>query len=198
LLQIVRGLLSPTRVVADLIKSHQPDGGTGFIWSWHWAFFILSISTSLTLYIAPALIVPSWISWILLALYLWLIPFSRCSEILFAFLDDALDQLGGRTARTSFTPIHRLQLAMRSYMEVVLNFATLYFLLPSAWFSKEFRTVVDAIYFSGVTITTVGYGDITPCQPPSQLLTLYEILVGIILVVITFGVYIGKVGRGAA
>src|SRR5215470_14054712 len=127
----------------------------------------------------------------LVAVYLWVVPFSRCNEILFAFLDDALDRLRGQQPRTPLTPVDRLGLAMRSYLEVAGDFAILYFLLPSQWFSGNLRTIVDAFYFSGATITTVGYGDITPCHELSKLLVLYEVGIGLVLIVVTIGTYLG-------
>ncbi len=84
---------------------------------------------------------------------------------------------------------------MRSYLEVASDFAILYFLLPPQWFAGKLRTIVDAFYLSGVTITTVGYGDITPSHEWSKLLVLYEVWIGLVLIVVTFGTYIGQVQR---
>ena len=45
---------------------------------------------------------------------------------------------------------------------------------------------VDAIYFSGVTLTTVGYGDVLPRTVPLRLLALFEAASG--LIVISLGI----------
>jgi len=45
-----------------------------------------------------------------------------------------------------------------------------------------FRTVFDAIYFSVVTMTTVGFGDITPISTAGRALTVLMILSGIALI----------------
>jgi voltage-gated potassium channel Kch len=45
---------------------------------------------------------------------------------------------------------------------------------------------VDALYFSAVTITTVGYGDLSPEVWFGKLLVILEIFVGLILVVVAF------------
>jgi len=48
--------------------------------------------------------------------------------------------------------------------------------------SENFRNFSDALYFSVVTMTTVGYGDITPISEAGRLLTLLMILTGIALI----------------
>lgn len=45
-----------------------------------------------------------------------------------------------------------------------------------------FRTFLDAFYFSVVTMTTVGFGDVTPISEPGRLLTVLMILTGIALI----------------
>jgi len=48
--------------------------------------------------------------------------------------------------------------------------------------SENFSNFLDAFYFSVVTMTTVGYGDITPLSGAGRLLTLLMILTGIALI----------------
>lgn len=45
-----------------------------------------------------------------------------------------------------------------------------------------FRTFLDAVYFSVATMTTVGYGDVTPATETGRLLTILMILTGIALI----------------
>lgn len=45
-----------------------------------------------------------------------------------------------------------------------------------------FRTFLDAVYFSVATMTTVGFGDITPVSEVGRLLTVLMILTGIALI----------------
>jgi len=47
---------------------------------------------------------------------------------------------------------------------------------------KVFRTFLDAFYFSIVTMTTVGFGDVTPISDSGRLLTVSMILTGIALI----------------
>lgn len=48
--------------------------------------------------------------------------------------------------------------------------------------SAEFSTFLDAVYFSVATMTTVGYGDITPISQVGRLLAVLMILTGIALI----------------
>ncbi len=40
-------------------------------------------------------------------------------------------------------------------------------------------TVLDALYFSVITLTTVGYGDLAPTRAPSKVFTIVYILIGL-------------------
>ena len=43
----------------------------------------------------------------------------------------------------------------------------------------EGRTIIEALYFCIVTLTTVGFGDLTPTSAGTQILTIIYILTGI-------------------
>jgi hypothetical protein len=151
----------PTRVIADIVKARKSDGGTDFIRKWHWGFF-LAAPLSCALICVPSIagishLVPVW----LVVVYGVVVPFSRCNEIFYAFLSDALDQMERMEPRTKLGPVERVKLAVRSYAEIVLDFGIIYYLLPSRYFSQAFRSVIHAVYFSGITRSTVGYGDVT-------------------------------------
>ena len=48
--------------------------------------------------------------------------------------------------------------------------------------SEAFSTFLDAVYFSVVTMTTVGFGDVTPISAGGRLMTVLMILTGIALI----------------
>lgn len=48
--------------------------------------------------------------------------------------------------------------------------------------SRQFATFLDAVYFSVATMTTVGFGDVTPASETGRLLTILMILTGIALI----------------
>ena len=70
-------------------------------------------------------------------------------------------------------------------------FGLLYYFNPSFW--KQPLTFVQSIYFSIVTITTLGYGDITPQTEMARALTAFESIFGIILI----GLFLSAVTRAS-
>lgn len=70
---------------------------------------------------------------------------------------------------------------LRYYILGIIAFAVDYYIL-GAQFDKCIDSVVDALYFSSVTVTTLGYGDIVPDSPFTKLLTGLQALSGVVLV----------------
>lgn len=66
------------------------------------------------------------------------------------------------------------------YLALVPVFGVIYWLNPEFW--KEPLSFIQSIYFSVVTITTLGYGDITPITEIARSLTALQSLMGIILI----------------
>jgi len=128
---------------------------------------------------------------ILVIVFSWFYLFSRTNEIFKAFLHDAVCKLNYDPSISSLKYGERLKLAFNSYIELILLFAMVYFLSPSEFFKGcyKFSSIFEAIYFSGITITTLGYGDITPTNFVIQITTVYEVLVGFSLIIVSFAVY---------
>ncbi|HEX8695035.1 MAG TPA: potassium channel family protein [Longimicrobium sp.] len=128
--------------------------------------------------------------WFLIS-FIWIYPVSRIVEIFSAFVRDALDKFEPGEPRSSLGFRKRIELAFFSYMEVINDFALIYLLLPRCMFRNcyEFANVVEAVYYSGVTIATIGYGDISPKHWFPQLLTLFEVFCGPVLLLVAFTVY---------
>lgn len=191
---IVFIVLSPTWVIADSVK--EQVGRTRFLRLWRWCFFCLAIGTCVLLFFAKVEPIEfdlrSKVDYVLAA-YLWLIPFSRANELWLGFGRDAFAQLRHETPHTPADRPERIKLLMRSYGEAVLDFAIMYFLVPRSCFEPKvaFGDIVDAVYFSGTTITTLGFGDITPVCPLSKLLVLLEVFTGFVLVILALGAYLG-------
>ena len=60
---------------------------------------------------------------------------------------------------------------------------------------EVFRTFLDALYFSVVTMTTVGYGDVTPVSEAGRTLTIMMIVTGIALIPSQVGNLIQNISR---
>lgn len=115
--------------------------------------------------------------------------FSRAVEIFAAFLIDATEKLNGRRSASSLRFGDRLHLALNSYLELMIGFGLLYYLLPDSFFSHSFNSIIEAIYFSAVTMTTVGYGDFYPHHWVSQMLVILQIFCSLTLALVCFTVY---------
>ena len=70
-------------------------------------------------------------------------------------------------------------------------------LIPGSY-NAESLSITDFLYFSFITLSTLGYGDITPVNSPAQALAFTEALVGqlylTILVARLVGLYIANAG----
>jgi len=77
------------------------------------------------------------------------------------------------------------------YLSAIPVFGLFYYVNPSFW--KDPLTLVQSIYFSVVTITTLGYGDITPQTEMTRILTALESIFGIILI----GLFLNAVARSS-
>jgi len=73
---------------------------------------------------------------------------------------------------------------------VLFEFA--HFLDANAFQLNEGFTGYSFYYFSFISITSVGYGDISPITAPAQSLTLVMNIIGQFYLVIVIGVFVGK------
>jgi hypothetical protein len=97
-----------------------------------------------------------------------------------------------------------LYMGVVSYGFTIYCFGLLYFVvnrLDGQAFSgvarlTSLQSVWQFWYFSAVTITTLGYGDIAPRTFTSQLLAVIEVLLGLFFVLFLFGAFVSfHVGR---
>ncbi len=123
---------------------------------------------------------------------IWLFPFSRSNEIFYAFIKDALDKVSHKESHSELKFSDRIRLALNSYLELVVNFGIIFYLLPCEWFNTQLESMIDALYFSGVTITTLGYGDYSSVHFVPQFLVVYEVFCGFILLIVSFAIYSGR------
>ena len=154
-------LISISYTVVFLIVWLQSEN-----YSWHWSFLIALLAA---------------------------IAFLRIYEI-FSFLTVL------HTTREYYTqsPPRAMVNTLYHYIELTIGFAVLH--LASAWFSCDtFQTntsmqcqpifgsqcdIIDPVYFSFVTITTLGYGDYSPQKWPGKVLVCAQVFFGIFVLVI--------------
>jgi hypothetical protein len=63
--------------------------------------------------------------------------------------------------------------ALFVWMFIILLLGTVFYRLEEDW------SWLDSLYFSVITLSTVGYGDLSPTTSASKLFTLFYILLGI-------------------
>jgi hypothetical protein len=170
--------ISPTRVLFERFNNVSIQ---------RWSTLFLALNTAF-LFLLP-LIQQHWSFWHGLAALVWLLPFSRIIEIVYAFYNDTFDQLRRVPLRTKLDRVQRFKLLGRSYIEVSVCYASLYLAVPWCHFNSALSTGFEAAYFSWITITTTGYGDILPQSSFARLLCMTEIGVGLMLLVFAVGTY---------
>ncbi len=104
--------------------------------------------------------------------------------------------------REPISAARSIWLAIITYVEVVLAFAFL-FIQPGIEVIRTscgntVSTPSEAVYFSFVTITTLGYGDYAPSNALAQRLVVTEVGIGVFLVVVIIGHILGLLGRDNA
>lgn len=79
-------------------------------------------------------------------------------------------------------------------MAANIAFATFYYVNRSSFKGLEVGNFINALYFSFITFTTVGYGDITPATTLSQVVVMVEIILGYL----TLGCMVFLIGHKVA
>ncbi len=137
-----------------------------------------------------------WFAWLPFVWY----GFSRANEVAYAFGRDALRIARRDPPSSDLRHDERIKLALWSYASLLIDFAIMYFVLRNGFDLKlvgnesinPVGSVWSAIYFSGVTMVTLGYGDITPGTFWLRGLALYQVACGIALLVLSFALYVGE------
>lgn len=80
--------------------------------------------------------------------------------------------------------------ALGHYLEIGFSMAYIYW----SWgtFSVESLSRIDSIYYSFVTMTTLGYGDIFPASDLTKMLATSQTLVGMFMFAIVIGLFLSK------
>jgi voltage-gated potassium channel len=82
---------------------------------------------------------------------------------------------------------------MFTLFAIIFIYAGIIFQVEQVYHPETFETFLDAAYFAVVTMTTVGYGDITPASDAGRLFTMLMILTGIALIPTQLGDLIRRI-----
>jgi hypothetical protein len=191
----VRVLLSPTRALFDSRILRM----VGWLDIKGWSVLFLLVNLGLLFLLRPFHTLYDTAYAVPVALVLYCVTWSRVVEIFYAFYYDAAEKLDEHgTQRTKLTKVDRLKLVALSYCETAVCFAVLYRSLPPTWFSlpatwayrcPRIAEPFEWLYFSWITITTTGYGDIAPKGLVAKALSMLEIGLGLMLIVFAVGAY---------
>jgi hypothetical protein len=186
-------LVSPTRKIIDRWKAAGGREHRGYaLRTWSRRLFYgeaLALAALCIILRQPA---PGEL--VILAVPLLWYSVSRVCEIAYAFYRDPLSP----KKESDLTPTDRVRMAMRSYFGLAVNFAVLYYFAPLAGQFKvgdapQLASFLEAVYFSGVTLATLGYGDVVPVSTVSRIMALAEVFIGLLVVVVAIAAYIGAI-----
>ena len=161
-------------------------------WIFDQVFLVAAISVIAFLFIGE------WNTWDLKDAYSYLliIPISRCIEIPFGFFSDLIDKAINNFDSQKPGTGKRVALSILVYFESILNYALLYHTIPQEqWLYRDNHlslSMLDSLYFSVITISTTGYGDITPAGVMSRLATIGEITTSLLIIALSFAIYVGS------
>ena len=187
-------LLCPTRAIISRWRSGKPEARQArMIVLWTRSFLVVAAILCLSIFgLAHTRDVPA--TWMLaIRIVVFGLALSRCNETILAFAMDTRHQLEHRRSRQPLTSVHRLGFVIQSYAEIWLYFGLMACVLPHGMYKPDlYMDVISAIYFSGVTITTLGYGDILPVDKIARMLALYEAFSGLFLIVVAVALYLSQ------
>jgi hypothetical protein len=100
-------------------------------------------------------------------------------------------------ARHRLVTLQTVWAALCVYLLLGLAFASVHLLIDAAGPGSYTRPLDSetAIYLSYVTLTTVGFGDVTPVRGPAQAATLVEAIGGQLYLVSVVAALVGSLGR---
>jgi hypothetical protein len=92
-------------------------------------------------------------------------------------------------------PSRSLFFALGHYLEIGLSMAYVYW-VTNAFGPNVEMTRIQSVYFSFVTMTTIGFGDFTPKTDVGQLLVVAHSLIGVFMLATVIGLFLSLAAAG--
>ena len=89
-------------------------------------------------------------------------------------------------------PQHKVNIRGIVESGLILSFGASYYAMSvanPASFSRQL-SILDSIYFSVITIATVGYGDIAPVAGYAKVFTIFEVLLGLLYILFIVSIFL--------
>ena len=202
-------LLSVLAIVLDSVESVNVQYGL-WLFRLEWFFtFLFSIEYLLRIYSSPKplhymfsfyglvdllSIVPTYLALFLPGASYW--PVIRLLRVLRIFRVLKLVRYLSETnilLRSMYAGRRKVLVAFVVVLVLSVIFGSLMFLIEGP--GNGFTSIPRSIYWTIVTITTVGYGDITPQTPAGQILSTLIMLTGYSLIAIPTGIFTAEIAR---
>ena len=193
MLRLLAFPFSPTRALAAFLIDRKIIHNFSGLMIWNFIFYSqVFISTALIIWHVASTDYVIKLAFVII----FDISASRINELVFAFYGEVLKKVSGKsTNRLCIGPERRIILLSLAYVELIFHFAILFCLVQHWLGIDSFKSAsfdyFEALYLSGLTITTTGYGDIVPVHRLARLLTVYEAVSGIVFIAAALGMYIG-------
>ena len=85
-------------------------------------------------------------------------------------------------------------MAIMNFLEVTLGFATIYY-CTIADSIRNLHTSIDAIYFSFITATTIGYGEMYPLNGLSKFICTSQSIVSFLFAVFIISIFLSNLSK---
>ena len=92
------------------------------------------------------------------------------------------------------SPQRMIALLLINYLEILFWFA-LFYRCFNSWFSEGIKSISGSFYFSTVTMTTLGFGNIRPIQWPGMFFVSLQTLIGIFVALVLLARFIPALGE---
>ncbi len=81
------------------------------------------------------------------------------------------------------------------YLAICIIVVISWFVQPLEFDIKGEGNLITYLYFSVVTFTTLGFGDVTPLNTPGKLWVMIEVILGYAMLGILIGIGLNKIAR---